>query len=152
MTDVLLARIVSGRTWRLDLGEQLLLERQILEHGLDDVIGIAHGFGEIGARASRARPRAASSPRSLRFAEMRAFDRVEARLLRVGDRHLVAGEREHLRNAVAHEAGADDSDARFAGRHVLTPSFRTPQSGDLESRPALRDTFWIPGSRPPSRL
>ena len=50
MTEVLLARIVSGRTWRLDLGKQLLLQRQIFQHRLDDIIGIAHRLGEIGAR------------------------------------------------------------------------------------------------------
>ena len=30
----------------LDLGEQLLLQRQIFQHRLDDVVGIAHGLGE----------------------------------------------------------------------------------------------------------
>ena len=49
MTEVLLARIVSGRTWRFDFGEQLLLQRQIFGHRFDDVIGVAHRFGKIGA-------------------------------------------------------------------------------------------------------
>ena len=44
---------------------------------------------------------------------MRALRGVEARRDRVGDRHVVAGEREHLRDAVAHQAGADDGDACF---------------------------------------
>jgi len=35
---------------RFDLGEQFLLERQIFEHGLDDVVGLAHRGGEIGRR------------------------------------------------------------------------------------------------------
>jgi hypothetical protein len=57
------------------------------------------------------------------------------------------GEREHLRNAVAHEACADDGDARFGACHSLTSSFRTPRSGDPESRHKLVFNFWIPGSR-----
>ena len=32
-----------------DVGEQLLLERQILQDRFDDVIGFAHGFGEFEA-------------------------------------------------------------------------------------------------------
>ena len=35
---------------------------------------------------------------------------------RVGDLHLVAGQRKNLRDAVAHQAGADDGDARFCHR------------------------------------
>ncbi len=35
---------------RLDLGEQLLLERQILQHRLDHVVGLAHRLAEIGDR------------------------------------------------------------------------------------------------------
>ena len=34
----------------LDLGEQLLLQWQILQHGLDDVIGITDRGGEMGRR------------------------------------------------------------------------------------------------------
>ena len=50
MTEVLLARIVSRPHVPLDLDEQLLLERQVLEHGLDHVVGVAHRGGEIGDR------------------------------------------------------------------------------------------------------
>jgi len=32
---------------------------------------------------------------------------------RVGDGYFVAGKREHLRDAVTHEAGTDDGNARF---------------------------------------
>ena len=34
----------------LDLGEQFLLQRQVLQHGLDDVVGLAHRRAEIGDR------------------------------------------------------------------------------------------------------
>ena len=50
MTEVLLARMVPGRTRLFDLDEQLPLQRQILEHGLDHIVGIAHGGGEVGGR------------------------------------------------------------------------------------------------------
>ena len=39
--------------------------------------------------------------------------------MRIRDGDVMAGQREHLRDAVAHEAGADDGDARFRG-HAST--------------------------------
>ena len=100
----------------LDLGKQLLLERQIFRHRLDDVIGVAHRVGEIGAWRARASTARSSSPRSRRLAAMRDLRRIEILRDRVGDRHVVTGEREHLRNAVAHQPGADNGDARFCHR------------------------------------
>ena len=50
MTEVLLARIVSGRTWRSISANSFCLSGKSSEHRLDDVVGVAHGFGEIGAR------------------------------------------------------------------------------------------------------
>ena len=57
ITDVLLARIVSARTWRSISREQLLLERQVFQHRLDDVIGVAHRLGKIGTGRARASTR-----------------------------------------------------------------------------------------------
>ena len=101
-----------------DLDEQLLLQRQIFEHGLDHIVGIAHGVGEVGGR-----PHALDRGRIVAeiaqigrgcaiFDACRAFDRDG-----VIDRHVMAGEREHLGDAVAHQAGADDGDARFRHGH-----------------------------------
>ena len=33
-----------------DLAEQLLLQRQVFEHRLDHIVGIAHRVGEVGGR------------------------------------------------------------------------------------------------------
>ena len=41
MVEVLVAKIASGRVDRLDLGQHLLLELQILEHRLDHQVGAA---------------------------------------------------------------------------------------------------------------
>ena len=65
MTEVLLARIVSRPHVLLDLGEQLLLERQIFQHRLDHVVGVAHRVGEIGDAARTRSTADGSSPRSL---------------------------------------------------------------------------------------
>ena len=68
--------------------------------------------GQIGDRRHALDRAFGSSPRSRRLALMRSFTcRGWPRPNR--DRHVVAGEREHLRDAVAHQAGADDGDARF---------------------------------------
>ena len=45
-----------------------------------------------------------------------ALDRVEARGKRIGDGHVMGGEREHLRDAVTHQAGTNDRDA--GSRHA----------------------------------
>ena len=34
----------------LDLAEQFLLERQIFQHGFDDIVGVAHGERQVGLR------------------------------------------------------------------------------------------------------
>ena len=115
MTEVLLARIVSGRTCCLDLGEQLLLERQILRHRLDDVVGIAHRRREIVVRRD-ALDRARIVAEILQARGDARLRAVDARRNAVGDGHVMAGDREHLRDAVAHQARADHCDAGF--RHA----------------------------------
>ena len=96
----------------LDLGEQLLLQRQILQHGLDDVIGIAHRGSEMGRRFH-------PFDRRLVFPELPEIGQdARGRAVEVGhdgvmDAHLVSGERKYLRDSVPHEARADDGDARF---------------------------------------
>ena len=112
MTEVLLARMVSAPHVALDLGEELLLERQVLEHGLDHVVGVAHRFGEIGAAARPARPRSRrrrgrAGWRRCATSRCRGFARTESVIVDV-----MAGERENLRDAVPHQAGADDGNAR----------------------------------------
>ena len=99
-----------GADVRLDLGEQLLLERQILKHRLDHIVGVAHGGGEIGDRR-HAVDRAFVVAEVLEIGEDAMLRRRQRLLEGIVDRHIVAGEREHLRDAVAHQAGADDGDA-----------------------------------------
>ena len=48
--------------------------------------------------------------------------------MRIRDGDVVAGEREHLRDAVAHQAGADDGDARFASS-ISPPCSRRRRRG-----------------------
>ena len=116
MTEVLLARMVSAPHVAFDLGKELLLQRQILGDGFDDIVGIAHRVGEIGAGAH-------AGGGAFVFAEVAQIvgdarsGGVEILRHRIGDRHLMAGGGENLRDAVAHEAGADDGNARFR-RHV----------------------------------
>ena len=109
MTEVLLARIGVGTDVALDLGEELLLERKILQHRLDHVIGFAHGLAKIGAGV-HVFDRAFVFAKIAQIGGNARLGRVEILRERVGDGHVMAGEREHLRDAVAHEAGADDSD------------------------------------------
>ena len=52
--EVLVASTHSAETDRLDLGEHLLLDRQLLEHGLDDEVGV--GERVLGQRAGDQAP------------------------------------------------------------------------------------------------
>ena len=112
ITEVLLARIVSATNVAFDLGKELLLERQILGHRFDDIVGVAHRFGKIGAGA-HARDRAFVLAEVAQIGGDARFGGVEILRERIGDGDVVAGDREHLRDAVAHEAGADDGNARL---------------------------------------
>ena len=112
ITDVLLAKIADGGACCSISREQLLLQRQILQHGLDNVIGIAHRGGEMGRRFH-------PFDRRLVFAKLPEIgqnargDSVEIGHDGVMDAHLVPGQRKYLRDAVPHKARADDGDARF---------------------------------------
>ena len=113
MTEVLLARIVSGRTCGSISANNLLLERQIFQHRLDDIVGTADGLGEIGLRRDAVHG-ALVVAEVLEIGEDARLHGLERRRKGVIDGDVMAGEREHLRDAVAHQAGADDGDARFA--------------------------------------
>ena len=112
MTEVLLARIVSARDMALDLREQLLLERQVFEHRFDDIVGIAHGFAEVGFRRN-AIDRGRVVAEIFQIRGDARFHRVEVLGKSVGDGYVVSGKREDLRNAVPHQAGADDCNLRL---------------------------------------
>jgi hypothetical protein len=99
----------------LDLDEQPLLQRQIFEHGLDDIVRLAHRGGKIAGRLHTLDcgnviiqiPKVGENAR---------LDAVKVGRNRIVDRDVVAGECEHLGDAVAHEPGADDGDARLCHR------------------------------------
>ena len=112
ITEVLLARIVSGRTCFSISAKIFCFSAMSSSTASTTIIGIAHAS----ARSATGRTRStavSSSPRSRRLAAMRGLAASSLALVRVGDRDVVAGEREHLRDAVAHQAGADDGDARL---------------------------------------
>ena len=113
MTEVLLARIVSGRTWRSISANSFCLSAQIFRHRLDHVVGVVHRVGEIDGRL-HALDGALVVAEIAQVGGDARLHGVEILHHRVGDRHVVAGEREHLRDAVAHQAGADDGDARLS--------------------------------------
>ena len=94
-----------------DLAKQLLLQRQIFEHGLDNIVGFAHRIGQVGSRthALDGRLIVAEVPQIATDAVLGA---VEVRRNRIVDRHVVAGEREYLGDAVAHQTRPDDGDTR----------------------------------------
>ena len=115
ITEVLLARIVSGRVRRSSSAKIFFFSVEIFRHRLDHVVGVVHRVGEIDGRLH-------ALDGALVFAKIAQVGGnarchgVEIFHHRVGDLHLVAGQRENLRDAVAHQAGADDGDARF--RHA----------------------------------
>ena len=101
ITEVLLARIVSRPHVLLDLGEQLLLQRQVFQRRLDHVVGVAHRRGKVGRRL-HALDRGLIVAEVLEVGEDAGLDGIEARRDRVVDRDVVAGEREYLGDAVPH--------------------------------------------------
>ena len=121
MTQVLLARMVSGRTWRSISANSFCLSAEVFQHRFDHIVGVAHGFAEIGAG-----PHVVDG--AFIFAEIAQVGGdarpggVERRSVRVRDGHPMTGEREDLGNAVAHEAGADDGD--FSVAHDLGLVYR----------------------------
>ena len=103
----------------LDLAEDLLLQRHVFEHRLDHVIGVAHAFGHIG-NGPHALDGVLVVAEIAQVGRDPLLHRIEVGLVRIRDGDVMAGEREHLRDAVAHEARADDGDARFRG-HEFSP-------------------------------
>jgi len=100
-----------------DLGPGLALERLVLEDGLDDQLVASHAIGPDGGRHAAGdliggrlvelplvnlAGQVAGDPRLALVGQLRRA---------VGQRHLLAGGRAHLGDAVAHQAGADDVDA-----------------------------------------
>ena len=108
---MLLARIACGRTCLFDFAKQLLLQRQVFEHSLDDIVGIAHRGAQVSGR-THALDRRLIVAEIPQIAENARLGAVEVRRNRIVDRYVVAGEREHLGDAVAHQTRTDDGDAR----------------------------------------
>ena len=157
-----------GRDDRLDLGEHLLLDRHLLEHRLDDEVGVGEDvLGQragdqalepvelVAGTAGRAAASLSSSPCTY------ADALVDARLVDVGedDGHLQLAH-EQQRQLRRHEARADDADlgdlpgqrpcpARRPGAWPACSPGRTSRG-----RPAARrSSAGRPGRRPrpPSR-
>ena len=115
--EVFEARIDVRPGDRVEAREQRALGVGVLDDRFDDVVGVGES---IDARSpSMRRPSVASRsaavslpfstnlPRLFSIAVARA---IEHRLRDVDEPHGEAGLREHLRDAVAHRAGADDAD------------------------------------------
>ncbi len=92
-----------------DFGKQLLLERQILQYGFDDIIGVAHRGCQIG---DRCHPLDCFGivAEIIQVREDARLGAVEACLGLIRDGDIVPGQRKILRDAVAHQAGADHRD------------------------------------------
>jgi hypothetical protein len=114
---VLVARIVLRRDDVRELEEQLALDLEVLEHGLDDQIAVARAVeGRRGGdpRARRLRTRRRHQLALDRLGQ-RGLDRAEA-LLELGgsqihEPYLEPLGRDLLRDAGAHVAGADHGDS-----------------------------------------
>ena len=108
-----------GGRMALHLGEQGLLHGQIFQRRLDDEIRVADAFCDGGC----GRHMVGGALIVFEIAQVGGDARAH-RLQRCGggvvNADLMAMEREDLRNAVAHEARAQNADSRFT-RHVVSP-------------------------------
>ena len=127
----------------------------VLEDGLDDEVGVGEDVGAVAVVIRRERWRRRSAAASLPFST--SF----ARLLSIAPRARSSagprastsetskpGLREHLGDAVAHGARADDSDACDRVSHggslskrsaIRDPAIRDPRSAIRDPRSAIRD-------------
>jgi hypothetical protein len=100
----------------LDLCEYLLLQRQVFQYGLDHEVRIAYCAGNLGHGMHALDCRLVVSE-ILEVGEEARLRAVEARRHAIVDAHVMAGEREDLRDPVPHETGADDGNARIRRQH-----------------------------------
>ena len=132
--EVLVARIALLLEMRTKVDEDLALDRLVLGGGLDDEVGLAER-GKVGAPLNALQRRlhlGIGDDAARDLARHVALDERErafstASFLHVVDGHVVAGERDHMGDAVAHLAGADDADRldrRCAG--LPRPCARAP--------------------------
>ena len=112
ITEVLLARIVSGRTC-FSISAKIFCLSGMSSSTASTTKSASRTQSAISATGRTRSTAFSSSPRSRRLVAIRCLRRVEVGLVRIGDGDVVAGEREHLRDAVAHQARADDGDARL---------------------------------------
>ena len=136
--DVFVAEDRTRPRHLVELGEHLLLQRQVLEHGLDDRRPPVSKPSSVELRMDAAEPIAAPCPAVNRpratdvvvVAPDRSDARVEGLLGRVVEAHVETRVRARHRDAAAHRAGADDGDALHRCRLDLV---RHP--GNLVHRP-----------------
>src|SRR5262249_4880494 len=110
--------------------------RQILKHRLDHVIDAANRFTEIDTRPH---------PRNSTFvlAEVAqigsnaGYQRVQVLHHRVTDGHFVTSKGEHLRDAVAHQSGANDRDLCLLMVQLSTSYRRAADKGAACDYPAV---------------
>ena len=149
--EVLVARMALFFSLRTKVDEDLALDRLVLGGRLDDEVGLADGLqigGDADALQGRLHLRVGDDA-ARDLARHVALDGgarlVDGLLLQVVEGDVVAGQRHHVGDAVAHLAGADDADrldggagaglAALAGAldcapgfFVLTPASMTPCS------------------------
>ncbi len=132
---------------RVEFAEHALLQFELLRHRLDDEIAVAQFFerqrvadafdggdGEIEAELA-AFHGTFEAPFSIDDLGARL---VENLLCQIADGDAIAGEREHLRDAAAHHAAADDTDALHRIQfHVRSP-LRMVVAASIAATPCAR--------------
>jgi hypothetical protein len=112
--------IWAGRA--LDIGEEPLLDAEVLAHRLHDEIRLGHGFGE-GAADAHAVHCGHIVAKVLEIGEDTILGASKRRRMAIRNGDVMAGEREYLGDAVAHQPSADHGDA-WSGHRLLLHAFQ----------------------------
>ena len=126
--DVFEAKIASGRRDRVELAPQGRLDREVLEDGLDDEVGVGDAR-EVGGRLDAGERRvavrlgeAALGDRAVQVAGDPIAARLGAREVRFVQDDRQADRRVDLGDAVAHQPGPGHEDP--LDRHGRRPAYR----------------------------
>lgn len=102
---------------RLDLDENPLLERKVFRRGFEHEVGVGDGVGQIFAQLDRLDQREVVADGDEVFANARQR-RLPRALHRVEQRDAMPRHSEHLCDAGAHQAGADNGDGGFLAQNA----------------------------------